>query len=57
MILRTEDEIRAAGAAAVAGWTPKPQQVDAIAALLAPVQDVAYGPLDQPARDSVQAAA
>lgn len=56
MILRTEDEIRAAGAAAVAGWTPKPQQVDAIAALFAPVQDVAYGPLDQPVQDVAKAA-
>lgn len=46
-ILHTDEEIRAAGAAAVEGWHPTDAQVRVIAALFAPVQDLAYGPLEQ----------
>jgi hypothetical protein len=46
-VLRTEDEIRAAGAAAAAAWpAPDPATVDAVAVILGPAADVAYGPLD-----------
>jgi hypothetical protein len=47
--LRSEEEIRAAGRAAVEGWPPlSEQQITTLAALFAPVQDIACGPLDRP---------
>jgi hypothetical protein len=38
-VLRTEEEIRAAGRKAVAGWTLSDRQVDQIVALLTPVRN------------------
>lgn len=54
--LRTEDEIRAAGAAAVADFPPlTDRQVDQIVALLGPVRDEVWRPLDE--RDAAADAA
>jgi hypothetical protein len=38
-LLRTEDEIRAAGAEAVKGWQLTDRQVDRLVAILTPVRD------------------
>jgi hypothetical protein len=47
--LRTEDEIRAAGAAAVADFPPlTDRQVEQLVALLSPVRDEVWRPLDEP---------
>jgi hypothetical protein len=47
--LRTPEEIRAAGAAAVADFPPlTDRQVDQIVALLSPVRDEVWRPLDEP---------
>ena len=53
--LRTDDEIRAAGAEAVAGWELTDQQVEQIAALLHPVREQVWRPLDKP-HDAADAA-
>jgi hypothetical protein len=44
-ILHTDESIRAAGAEAVKDWKLSTAQVDKIAAILGPVQDIAYGDL------------
>lgn len=52
-LLRTEAEIRAAGAAAVAGWPPlTDQQVQELAKILAPLADrpECWRRLDEPGR-------
>ncbi|WP_327029746.1 hypothetical protein OG989_04270 [Micromonospora sp. NBC_01740] len=47
--LRTPEEIRAAGAAAVADFPPlTDRQVDQMAALLSPVRDEVWRPLNEP---------
>lgn len=46
--LHTPEEIRAAGAEAVAGWQLTERQVDQIVALLHPVRDEVWRPLDEP---------
>ncbi|MGN9802023.1 hypothetical protein [Micromonospora sp. L32] len=46
--LHTPEEIRAAGAEAVRGWRLNERQVDQIVALLHPVRDEVWRPLDEP---------
>lgn len=46
--LHSPEEIRAAGAAAVAGWQLTERQVDQIVALLTPVRDEVWKPIDEP---------
>ncbi|WP_346536992.1 hypothetical protein [Micromonospora sp. DPT] len=48
MNLRTPEEIRAAGADAVRGWRLTPRKVEQIVALLHPVRDEVWRPLDEP---------
>lgn len=48
-LLRTPDEIRAAGAAAVAGWRLTDEQADRVAAVLMPVRGQVWLRLDAPA--------
>lgn len=56
MILHSEADIRAAGAAAVAQWRLAPEQVDYLAAIFAPVQAEAYGPIHDQRKDGRKAA-
>jgi hypothetical protein len=54
-LLRTEAEIRAAGAAAVEGWTLSDATADRIAALLQPVAGEVWRRLDDPEPASADA--
>jgi hypothetical protein len=54
--LRTKDEIRAAGAAAVKDWCLTPAQVDQVVALLMPVRSEVWRRLDEPEDTAAEAA-
>ena len=55
-LLRTEDEIRAAGAESVRGWQLTDRQVDQIVAILTPVRDEAWRLIENSERPTAPAA-